>query len=453
MALVDIDSYGIEFQKKLFAILLKDKTLYLKTKKILNEDVIRNVGFRLLKSSLDYYYEKYSELPTPSDLEIEIGKSVDEKAKTLAFSLLKEILNLKDVKEHQMRFVRDEILEFCKERRIEKIVYEAAEILDEKSPKKYDKIIKLFKTVDDFDDAEPDDALENLEKYLKETKRIPIETPWKKINVLLGGGIAKGELFIIAAPPGAGKSHFLVNMGTGMLLNEKNVLHVTLELSDAYTAKRYYSCITGMSVNLIGDMEIDELRQHMPAKRGKLFLSWHPTKSLSVWDLQGLYDKMAIEGKKADVIIVDYGDLLKSEKDHSETWKDQEEIYYALRGLAGKIGVPVITAAQIGRTGIRDEFIDSDKLYGNFSKVMVADVVMSLSRTVVDKATGMVRMMLIKNRFGKDGEKFNGSIDTERSRFDFDSVSTAWLSFGKKVGTFDPDEMQGTQKQESTDIF
>lgn len=453
MALSDIDSYGLEFQKRLFAILLTDKNLFLKTKKILNGEVIRNIGFKLLKSLMDDYYDKYGEIPSLSELKIEIEKSVDEKAKTLAGNLLNDINEIRELKPYQLRFVRDEILEFCKEKKIEKVVYEAAEILDEKSPKKYDKIVKLFKSIETFNEDEPIDALSNIEKYLKESNRVPIKTPWKKINILLGGGIAKGELFIIAAPPGAGKSHFLINMGTGMLLDEKNVLHVTLELSDVYTAKRYYSCVTGISVNEIGNVGIDELKKRLPEKKGKLIISWHPTKSLSVWDLQALYDSAAIEGKKADAIIVDYGDLLRSEREYSESWRGQEEIYYALRSLAGKTGTPVITAAQIGRTGIKDEFIESDKLYGNFSKVMVADVVLTLSRTTTDKATGMVKMMLIKNRFGKDGERFNGSIDTETSRFDFDNIVAPNISTFRRIDSFNPDEIEMTNKEKLNDIF
>jgi hypothetical protein len=116
-------------------------------------------------------------------------------------------------------------------------------------------------------------------------------------------------------------------------------------------------------------------------------------------------DKMILQGKKPDVVIVDYADLLRGpskEKRHEEL----EEIIEDLRGMAGEYEVPVYTASQINRSGAEDDVITGVKIAGSFSKMMTADFVVSLSRKIEDKLAGTGRWHVIKNRFGPDGMTF-----------------------------------------------
>ena len=116
-------------------------------------------------------------------------------------------------------------------------------------------------------------------------------------------------------------------------------------------------------------------------------------------------DKMILQNKKPDVVIVDYADLLRGpqkEKRHEEL----EEIIEDLRGMAGEYEVPVYTASQINRSGAEDDIITGTKIAGSFSKMMTADFVVSLSRKIEDKLAGTGRWHVIKNRFGPDGMTF-----------------------------------------------
>jgi hypothetical protein len=113
-------------------------------------------------------------------------------------------------------------------------------------------------------------------------------------------------------------------------------------------------------------------------------------------------DKMILQGKKPDVVIVDYADLLRGpakEKRHEEL----EEIIEDLRGMAGEYGVPIWTASQANRSALEEDVIGAEKIAESYGKVMVADFVISLSRKVTDKLAGTGRWHVIKNRFGPDG--------------------------------------------------
>jgi len=184
----------------------------------------------------------------------------------------------------------------------------------------------------------------------------------------------------------------------------KIVAHYTLELNEGYVGQRYDAVLSGVAVgNLKFNME--DVEKAVQNVKGDLVVKHYPTKTASVTSLKAHMDKMILQGKKPDVVIVDYADLLRGpqkEKRHEEL----EEIIEDLRGMAGEYEVPVYTASQINRSGAEDDIITGTKIAGSFSKMMTADFVVSLSRKIEDKLAGTGRWHVIKNRFGPDGMTF-----------------------------------------------
>ena len=134
--------------------------------------------------------------------------------------------------------------------------------------------------------------------------------------------------------------------------------------------------------------------------------------------LKAHVEKTMMQGKTPDLIIVDYGDLLKvnTKKDKHEALED---LYEELRGMAGEYKIPVWTASQAGRSALEDDIIEADKIASSYGKVMVADFLMSLSRKVEDKMSGTGRGHVIKNRFGPDGITLPSKINTNNGQFQF----------------------------------
>ena len=150
---------------------------------------------------------------------------------------------------------------------------------------------------------------------------------------------------------------------------------------------------------------MEDVKKSVENVPGDLVVKHYPTKTASVTSLKAHMDKMTLQGKKPDVVIVDYADLLRGpskEKRHEEL----EEIIEDLRGMAGEYEVPVFTASQINRSGAEDDIITGTKIAGSFSKMMTADFVVSLARKIEDKLAGTGRWHVIKNRFGPDGMTF-----------------------------------------------
>ncbi len=82
-----------------------------------------------------------------------------------------------------------------------------------------------------------------------------------------------------------------------------------------------------------------------------------------------------------------------------------------MRGLAGTYKFPIWTASQANRSALEDDIIGAEKIAESYSKVMIADFVVSLSRKTTDKLSGTGRWHVIKNRFGPDGLTFPSKLN------------------------------------------
>ena len=215
----------------------------------------------------------------------------------------------------------------------------------------------------------------NIEERYTEAVRNVLPTPWDVVNDITDGGIGKGELGVMVANAGAGKSWCLMNIGAYAVKSGKTVLHYTLELNQAYVGLRYDSVITGIANQNLKHYQ-DEVRQQLNKIRGELIIKYFTTKTVSVLGIKAHVEKCILQGKRPDMIIVDYADLLRGhgqEKRH-----ELEGIYEDLRGMAGEYGVPVWTASQASRAGLEEDIIDASKVAESYGKVMVADFVISL---------------------------------------------------------------------------
>ena len=112
------------------------------------------------------------------------------------------------------------------------------------------------------------------------------------------------------------------------------------------------------------------------------------------------------------MVIVDYGDVLKSTSNFKEKRNELESIYEELRSVSQMIGCPVWTASQTNRSGLNAEVVTMESISEAFSKCFVADFIFSLSRTIEDKTTNSGRIFIAKNRNGPDGMVYPIFMDT-----------------------------------------
>ena len=206
----------------------------------------------------------------------------------------------------------------------------------------------------------------------------------------------------------------MVSLGAAALQAGLNVVHYTLELQDTAIAKRYDACITGYPLDSLHNMK-QEIFEKITEMDSQLIIKEYPTKSATTETIRNHLEKLKQRDHKVDMVIVDYGDLLKPIRVSREKRDDLETIYEELRGIASEFNLPLWTASQTNRSGLNAEVITMESISEAFSKCFVADFIFSLSRTATDKVSNSGRFFIAKNRNGPDGLICPVFMDTSRA--------------------------------------
>jgi replicative DNA helicase len=146
----------------------------------------------------------------------------------------------------------------------------------------------------------------------------------------------------------SGKSMALVHLGTQALKAGKTVVHYTLELADTVTATRYDSCLTKIPLSQVRAFK-EEIYEKVLDLEGVLIIKEYPTKTASTRTLKNHLEKLKMRDIQPDMVIVDYGDLLRPVSGKNEKRHELESIYEELRGMAQEYRCCVYTASQTNR--------------------------------------------------------------------------------------------------------
>lgn len=426
MAPVIIDNlhkYGLEFQVKIIASILTDKSFLERVVDIIEIDAFENEAHRWILKEIIQYHAEYKDLPTMQVFKVRVDtiENPDFKA-TVKETLLGVYMK---ISEKDLQFVREQFLEFCKNQKLKNAIIESVDFL---KTGEYEKIKGL---VDKAMKAGMERNLGHnyhmdLATRMSEMCRNTVSTGWEVVDDLMDGGLGPGELGIVVAPAGIGKSWLLCSLGAKAMLQGKNIAHFTLELNENYVGLRYDCCFTHIDFQEIKykQKEVEEQIKNVP---GKLFVKYFPLKTVSAQSLKFHIERIqTLENIKIDEMVVDYADILRPQEreKNSNSYSEAGGIYEELRQVAGELQIPVWTASQTNRTGLSEEVVQAHNISDSYRKIMTADFVISVTRNVDDKANNTARCHVIKNRFGPDGITLYAKMNTSNGDIEiYDSKS------------------------------
>ena len=411
---VSLHQYGNSFQAKLIASLLTNRQFLEQIQDILEPKFFESDSNNWLCKEIKKYFNKYKKLPTLDALKVIIDNDTED---ILRVSIVEDLKNaFKHFEATDLDFVQEKALDFCKNQKIKDAIVVSVDLLQSGN---YEEIKRL---VDEALKAGTERDIghiymEQFEDRYLESSRTTVKTPWEVVNDLTDGGLGPGELGVVVAPAGIGKSWVLQAIGAGAIKNGMSVVHYTLELNESYTGLRYDSIFSGFaSQNL--KFHKDEVKSKLDDLDGNLVVKYYPTKTASVQTLSAHLQRMITLGTPVDMVILDYGDLLRDVNNNKEVRHALGNIYEDLRGLAGEYEIPVWTASQANRSALEEDVIQAEKVAESYQKVMTAYFVLSLSRKVGDKIANTGRVHIIKNRFGPDGITLPAKVNTNNGSID-----------------------------------
>jgi len=249
-------------------------------------------------------------------------------------------------------------------------------------------------------------VLERFERSLKDTKGNRFSLVFDTLNQELEGGLSAKELAMVVAPPGVGKSLYLVNQGVAALMQNKKVLYISLEMSEDKIAARFDSVMT-----LIGQKKLKDSLALLQKRlgifnekfpNGQLMIKEFPTGLANINDIRSLLVQLHnYEEFIPDVIIVDYLELLRPTRDGLAEYQAQQRISEELRGLAVESNALMWTATQTNRQGRSVKLITDSELADAYGKIRTCDYAISLNQTEEEFDDAQMRCYVMKSRNGK----------------------------------------------------
>lgn len=239
-----------------------------------------------------------------------------------------------------------------------------------------------------------------------------ISTGFTWLDQKLGGGyLEEGKaLYIFVGQPNVGKSIFLGNAATTIASQGKNVLLVSLEMSEMMYATRLASKLTKIPIAELRNRK-DEIKHILEGKeRGKIIIKEFPPSTLSPEQLENYYKTVVDSGIKIDVMVLDYINLLRG-KASAQSYEKIKEIAEQVRAIAVKHGISVLSATQKNRQGVNNTESDMTTVSESMGLPATADAMFDISQTEEDKELGIVRLGMMKNRFGPNFGKVALRVD------------------------------------------
>ncbi len=399
----DFSRFGKTFQENLCQLILQDRPFADQIGEVLTPSFFELKYLQVFSSKIYEYKEKYKMHPTHDILLSVLRSDLQDENEVVAKQTRDYFARLmaRGTDVDGIEYIKETSLDFCKKQKLKEAILKSINLLNGSSFEEIKTLIdNALKLGNDNNFGY--EYFQDFEARYVPRYRNPVSTGWPKMDELTQGGLGRGELGVVIAPTGAGKSMALVHLGAEAVANGLSVVHYTLELQDTVVAKRYDSCITEIPLSEL-DSRKEEVLDIVKNIEGNLIVKEYPTKTASTQTLASHLDKLRMHGKKIDMIIVDYGDLLRPVERRKEKRNELESIYEELRGLAQEYQCPIWTASQTNRSGLNAEVITMESISEAFSKCFVADLIMSLSRTVEDKNTNSGRIFVAKNRNGADG--------------------------------------------------
>jgi len=410
--------YGKPFQEKIFQGLLTDHTWAAQMSEVMQPNYFDLKYLAYLSDKYFKYNGKYRSFPTLSLL-ISIIK--DELREPSNAVLKEQIVEYLGRMRHSpdmgdIAYVKDKALDFCRKQALREALEKSVELI---SGDKYDAVVDLMRKAVSvgLPTSVGHDFFEDAEARFVKINRAACPTGIDQLDekTVLNGGLGRGELGVIAANTGVGKSHMLVSLGANALKRGKNVVHYTFELTETAVGIRYDSHLTEIPSNEIQDSKQEVMDKYKDMELGKLIIKEYPTGTATVNTLRNHLEKLSLRGFVPNLILIDYADIMRSSREYDALRLELKLIYEELRNLAMEKNIPIWTASQANRDSSNSDIVGLENMSESYGKAMVADVVLSLSRKPAEKATGMGRLFVAKNRAGRDGILFPIHIDTARS--------------------------------------
>ena len=262
------------------------------------------------------------------------------------------------------------------------------------------------------------DLYSNIDTLIDDINSVEhyIPSKWDWLDNNLGGGFLEAgkSLYVFAGETNIGKSIFLGNIAHNIAKEGKNVLLITLEMSELLYARRICSNVTKVPMKeLVGNTPA--IKQAIKDENGKIFIKEFPPATITANQLKGFIKKFQEQGIKLDAIVLDYLNLMHSTVGNN-SYERIKHVTEQVRAMSYLFECPIISATQLNRAGFDQDNPDLATISESIGLAATADVIVSIYQNEEDRELGIIRLGMMKNRYGPRGS-------TQAMRINYSTLS------------------------------
>jgi len=413
---------GKSFQEKVLQALLTDRNWATQFIEVFNVDeALEPAYLKLVASKYINYYNSYKEFPTHELLftiiKDDLSSNTDLVLREQCHGFLQKVV--KNENGNDLPWVKEKAFTWCRQQMLKKALSDSVDII---LTDKYETVIDIMKTAiaAGMASSPGHDYNNDIDARYSVTFRHPISTGIPELDdkKVMAGGLGAGEIGIVVAPSGVGKSHLLTHFGAQALLKGKNVYHYTMELNERYVGIRYDSHLTGINSSDCSEAK-DLIKEYFDSHKdqlGRLIIKEYPARSITCNTIKAHIEKMSYKGVKPDLVLIDYAGIIRSTERYELPRLEMQYVIQEIRKMAKELDCPVWTALQSNKDGAKSDIVDLTNMAESYGQAAEADFVLGLQRLSTQKATGLGTLFVAKNRFGIDGLQYKVHVDTARSK-------------------------------------
>jgi len=248
---------------------------------------------------------------------------------------------------------------------------------------------------------------------------------------------------------GVGKSLFMCHVAAASLIQNYNVLYITLEMAEEKIAERIDANLLNVTMDDLMMMPKDMYEKRMKKLResvkGKLIIKEYPTASAHSGHFRALLNDLSLKKNfRPDIIFIDYLNICASARIKAganiNSYTYIKAIAEELRGLAVEYKVPIMSATQTTRSGFSNSDVGLEDTSESFGLPATADMMFALISTEELQNLNQIMVKQLKNRYNDPtlNKRFTVGIDRAKMKlYDLEqSAQTDIADSGQNVSPF-----------------
>lgn len=403
---------GLDFQLRLVAQILTDRKFANNIVDIISPNYFDDESLKIITATIKDAHEQDETIPDMGSLEFRLLENVKDDIRRT--SVISQLRRIKEANLNDTLYVQDTAMSFCKRKELQKSVKEIQQILDKGNLEEFPKCEEILKKALQHGNNSDDDmdVCDDIEEVLADDFRKPIPTGISKLDEIMDGGLAKGELGVIIAPTGFGKTTMVTKLANSAKNHGYNVLQIFFEDTKKIIQRKHLACWSGYELNNL-KLHKDELRELIKEKKnekGILKLKRFPSGTTTIPHIKQYIRKKIAEGFRPDIVLIDYIDCIIPAKRYDDVNVGEGAVMREAEALAAELDFACWVPTQGNRSSMNAEVVETSQMGGSIKKAQIGHFIITIAKSLLQQDNGTANLAIPKSRFGKSGLVFNDAI-------------------------------------------